>query len=369
MRESTRYIPTHMGIMTHRKTYGAAAELGISREQFIGHLITLKIAVTVHLSDGILRKWDHEHIARMSNWAGDAGHWVSALVEWEWLDDVDGQLELHDWAKYEGTAEQKEAAAERQRRHRAKARAAQGQGPGDEEPEPEQAEATAPAPPKAKKATSPRKTIDDLLREPYKGHTTAAEYFRLSYPWYDGRPGRPSLQDHYAQMAAWYGQRKTRRWETPAGIAAWLDRDTPRCKGMWEREQGIGGAAGVVVTKEHDPEAEAKTRARNRWQVLSSLGHQLPPLAEWYRQGCPEPEARQPERAQEPRKEPEPSPTRASPIVRLLEAPIAPEPEGDFVPVDQVRDLMKSLGASRQKSAAALKAEADLARLQRLKKG
>jgi hypothetical protein len=34
-----------------------------------------------------------------------------------------------------------------------------------------------------------------------------------------------------------------------------------------------------------------------------------------------------------------------------------------------VRDLMKSLGASRQKSAAALKAEADLARLQRLKKG
>lgn len=96
------WIESHQSLLTHRKTSRAVARLRVDRHKFLGHLHCLWYwGLDNADQDGVLGETFPEEIAEAAGWPMKrAGEFVQALVAARFLDDVDGKLSFHNWARY-----------------------------------------------------------------------------------------------------------------------------------------------------------------------------------------------------------------------------------------------------------------------------
>ena len=119
------WIELHQSLINHRKTYGVAAELGVSRVQVVGHLAFLWTWALENVpSDGLLfsecpQDVLYSILADVSNWHGDALKYVKALLDNGFIDYNDTEYYLHNWTEYAGKLlNRRQADSERKRTQR-----------------------------------------------------------------------------------------------------------------------------------------------------------------------------------------------------------------------------------------------------------
>lgn len=111
------YIEVHQGLIRHRKTYLLAAQLGVSRQVVVGHLLTLWTWALDCASDGVLSHLPDMIIADACEWTGDANNFVGALIDSGFLN---ADRTIHDWGDYAGRLiERRRMDAQRKRDGRA----------------------------------------------------------------------------------------------------------------------------------------------------------------------------------------------------------------------------------------------------------
>lgn len=115
-RDSTLFIPLHEGIVDHPKFCRLKRRLKKPDAQLLGHLGYLWLKTLRHDPKG----WDADDVAEAARWRGKAQVLLDALLEAEWLErDVEGNLQVHDWASYVGAyLEKRERAAAKKREQR-----------------------------------------------------------------------------------------------------------------------------------------------------------------------------------------------------------------------------------------------------------
>lgn len=92
------WIESHTVLMRHRKLIELSRALGIRRSYALGHLHALWHTAIEQQEDGDLSAWSDDMIAEVSDYQGDAHHWVKALQTYGFLT---GRL-IHDWPDYAG---------------------------------------------------------------------------------------------------------------------------------------------------------------------------------------------------------------------------------------------------------------------------
>lgn len=115
------WIESHQELGQHPKTRRLAHLLGVSKPAAVGHLQYLWWWAMDYADDGNLARFDALDIAIGSEWDGDEGAFVDALVGAGFIDrDPDGSHHIHDWDQYGGKlAARRKANAERMRKARA----------------------------------------------------------------------------------------------------------------------------------------------------------------------------------------------------------------------------------------------------------
>ena len=85
------------GLPEHPKTKKLIRKLG---QAAAWNLVRLILWAAANRSDGDLSNLSAEDIEIASDWAGDDGEFVEALVDLRFLDGEDGSYTLHDWAEH-----------------------------------------------------------------------------------------------------------------------------------------------------------------------------------------------------------------------------------------------------------------------------
>lgn len=101
-RRASPYVPFHVDLIQHPKTWELADALGESLAHTLGHLGMLWLWAKGTLPvDADLSRWKPGVIARAAQWEGDAQEFVDTLIETGWIDEHDnGVLRLHEAAIY-----------------------------------------------------------------------------------------------------------------------------------------------------------------------------------------------------------------------------------------------------------------------------
>lgn len=118
------WIEVHQSLINHRKIILLADLLDIQEAHVGGHLIWFWLWCLDNAPSGLLDGITPRMIARAAQWNGDPEVFIDALTESGFLDDVDGQLEIHDWDLYAGRLiEKREDNAKRMKEARARKKA------------------------------------------------------------------------------------------------------------------------------------------------------------------------------------------------------------------------------------------------------
>ena len=92
------WVSVHQQIRDHRKTRALFRELNISRAEAIGTLVLLWTWALDNCDKaGKLLSCTIDDIAAASYWQGNPRDLYNALVKVRWIDDVDGDIFVHDW--------------------------------------------------------------------------------------------------------------------------------------------------------------------------------------------------------------------------------------------------------------------------------
>jgi len=117
------WIQVHQSLPTHRKTLAAAAILGVSGVQMVGHLVTFWLWCLDNAPMGQLGETPNAVIASAALWPGEPDVFVSTLCSTRLLDGAPGNLAIHNWPQYGGKlVESRTRDAARQRAFRERAR-------------------------------------------------------------------------------------------------------------------------------------------------------------------------------------------------------------------------------------------------------
>ncbi len=84
-----------------KKASQSADALGISRQQFAGHMLDLWSWAVECADNGYLDGLNPATVAEASGWKRAAGKWVEVLYKFEWVDD---DHRLHEWELWAGAA-------------------------------------------------------------------------------------------------------------------------------------------------------------------------------------------------------------------------------------------------------------------------
>jgi DnaD/phage-associated family protein len=129
------WIESNQELARHPKAIKAARKLGISVPTVVGHLHFLWWWCLEYANDGDLSKFDALDIAVAAGWEGDAGDFVTALVEcgpgdsMGFIEQTDRGLAIHDWMDYAGRLiEKRQANTKRMQSARAKQKHARNTG-------------------------------------------------------------------------------------------------------------------------------------------------------------------------------------------------------------------------------------------------
>lgn len=121
------WIESNQELARHPKAIKAARKLGISVPAVVGHLHFLWWWCLEYANDGDLSKFDVPDIAFAAGWEGNAGDFVTALVDcgpgdsMGFLEQTDLGLAIHDWMDYAGRLiEKRQANTKRMKSARAK---------------------------------------------------------------------------------------------------------------------------------------------------------------------------------------------------------------------------------------------------------
>lgn len=122
------WIESHQELARHPKTRKLSRKLGISVPAAIGHLHLLWWWALDYAQDGNLSVFESEDVADAMEWPHESSiQLLTALVESEFVDNVDGNLMLHDWFDYAGRlVDKREQNRERKRKSRAKSAVIEG---------------------------------------------------------------------------------------------------------------------------------------------------------------------------------------------------------------------------------------------------
>lgn len=113
------WTEVHQSIWTHRKTYMLARELNMEPDVAVAKLIRLWHWSLDNAQSGKLGDIPADIIAMAMNYNGDGDDLLRALVRSGWVDQADGDLEIHEWPEYGGRLiEARKRDAERKRRDR-----------------------------------------------------------------------------------------------------------------------------------------------------------------------------------------------------------------------------------------------------------
>lgn len=102
MRDPTLYVPSHVGIWTHRKFLRLVRRLAIDERIVHACLHSLWGSAASQTTDGDLRGWDVFDIATAARWHADAVPFVEALIAEGWIETDGTTYRIHDWEKYAG---------------------------------------------------------------------------------------------------------------------------------------------------------------------------------------------------------------------------------------------------------------------------
>lgn len=109
------WIESHQELKDHPKTLALCELLGAERPQVVGYLHLLWWWCIDYASDGSLKKFTNEQIAKASEWKGNAKEYVTALRKCGFID----RHGIHDWHEftlhYNITLEKKERQREQVR--------------------------------------------------------------------------------------------------------------------------------------------------------------------------------------------------------------------------------------------------------------
>ncbi|MGC6586571.1 HNH endonuclease [Paenibacillus sp. Dod16] len=96
------WLESHQSLGRHIKTKRLSRKLGITVPATIGHLHLLWWWAMDNLPDGCISLLEPEDIADEMMWTGDADELLNALIDVGFIDEIDGQLFIHDWHDYIG---------------------------------------------------------------------------------------------------------------------------------------------------------------------------------------------------------------------------------------------------------------------------
>ena len=120
-RDTSLWVPVHVGLWQHRRFLRLARLLG-SRKEAAATLLLLWHATLTQAPDGVLDGWTLYDLALACE-LEDATPLLSA----GWVEDAGGVLHVHDWQSYAGKLEEsRESNRVRQARFRAKSRVSNG---------------------------------------------------------------------------------------------------------------------------------------------------------------------------------------------------------------------------------------------------
>ncbi len=92
------WVSVHQQVRDHRKTRALFRELNISRAEAIGTLVLLWTWALDNCDEtGKLLSCTIDDIAAASYWNGNPCDLYNALVKVRWIDDVGGDIFVHDW--------------------------------------------------------------------------------------------------------------------------------------------------------------------------------------------------------------------------------------------------------------------------------
>ena len=99
-----QYIPSYLELRDHPKVEALSELLGVTSNECLGILHRLWWHVATYNQDGDVTALDEKGICRVCRHRSRNGQPLlrSALIETGWLDEVDGQVTVHDWEHYGG---------------------------------------------------------------------------------------------------------------------------------------------------------------------------------------------------------------------------------------------------------------------------
>lgn len=110
------WIESHQDLANHPKTRRLMRTLQITRRDAIGMLHLLWWWAMEFASEGSLAGYSPEDLSDAVDWEGDAAALVDALTSAGFLEEVEGELQIHDWWDYAGKLlEKRKQDAERKR--------------------------------------------------------------------------------------------------------------------------------------------------------------------------------------------------------------------------------------------------------------
>lgn len=110
------WLEAHQSLATHRKLYGLAEQLGITRPAAAGHLLFLWFWALDNAPDGDFTDVSPTILKDAACWPKKAETLIEALVDARWLDRDGDSLRLHDWMVYAGRlVEKRRSDADRKR--------------------------------------------------------------------------------------------------------------------------------------------------------------------------------------------------------------------------------------------------------------
>ncbi|WP_181469954.1 DnaD domain-containing protein [Paenibacillus sp. MDMC362] len=121
------WIESHQALAGHPKTRRCARKLDVSIPTMVGHLHMLWWWAMDYAPDGELTKFEHDDIADAMQFDGDPDLLVRVLIDAKFIDQINDELQIHDWFDYAGRLlEKREQNNERKRRSREKKKKSEG---------------------------------------------------------------------------------------------------------------------------------------------------------------------------------------------------------------------------------------------------
>ncbi|MFP5503361.1 MAG: hypothetical protein ACLGIN_12805, partial [Candidatus Sericytochromatia bacterium] len=129
-RPNGNWIPVGVDLPDHFKLLGLAELLGLDSLIAMAHMISFWFWCFKYAPDGKLTRFTPVVIARAARFTGDPDAFFQALVANGFVDEVDGELVVHDWFDHGGTLH-------RMRAYEAEKKAGQRRGHGMRSPGPD----------------------------------------------------------------------------------------------------------------------------------------------------------------------------------------------------------------------------------------